>query len=125
MGTVNANGDAERVPIQTLLTGLTDRVALIQQAHDFHPVGVRALLPPYYTASEIMDKTLMPTAAALDATNLTVLDRTYQGKQVSVLRLLVLVIVVALSLLGVLVTVQLLPRARPSSPRCGHLGCTL
>src|SRR5262249_18848795 len=99
-------GDAERVPIRTLLMGLTDYVAMVQKARDFHPAGMRALLPAYRDASEIMDKTLRPAAEALDKANLTVLDRTYKAKRSAGWRFLLLISVSALSLLGALVAVQ-------------------
>src|SRR5262249_47489034 len=99
-------GDAERIPIRTLLMGLADYVAMVQKARDFHPVGMRALLPVYRDASETMDKTLQPAAEALDKANLTVLDRTYKAKQAAGLRFLLVISVSALSLLGALEAVQ-------------------
>src|SRR5262249_1896717 len=99
-------GDAERVPIRTLLMGLADYIAMVQKARDVHPAGPRALLPAYRDASAIMDTTLQPAAAALDQANLTVLDRTYKAKQSAGLRLLLVISVSALSLIGALVAVQ-------------------
>ena len=101
-------GDAERIPIQTLQLGLGEYIAKIQQARDFHTrEDAAAILVAYRTSAEVLDKTLLPAADALDRANLEVLNRTYAAKNFASRGYLVFVVVSGLALIAVLVAIQL------------------
>lgn len=102
-------GDKERKPIQTLQLGVGDYIAQLQQARDFNAQhNTVAMLNAYRQASNIMDKTLLPAADALDKANLDELDRIYSEQKVGVGRSLFFITIVGLATLIVLIGLQIL-----------------
>lgn len=101
-------GDAERKPIQTLQLAQGEYIAKIQQARDFNERGdANGVLMSYRAAAEIMDKTLLPAADALDKANSDELQNVYEAQQSATARSLFFVVISGLLLIAVLVIIQL------------------
>ena len=101
-------GDAEEIPIRKMQLVLGDYIAQIQRAKLFNEQGnVAGILDTYRQAAEIMDKTLLPEADALDEANWKELEKTYISEQSIATRSLFFVVVTSLLLIGGLVTIQL------------------
>jgi hypothetical protein len=102
-------GDAERQPIITLQLNLGRYMEKVQKARDFNAFGNReaATLAAYREAAEIMDKTLIPAADALNKANLQELERTYAQEQFSASKSLFLIIVSGLLVTATLVSLQI------------------
>jgi hypothetical protein len=101
-------GDAERKPIQTLQLALGEYIAKLQEARDAHQRGdATGTLSAYREAVEIMDKTLLPAADALDKANSAELENTYTQQKLVSGGSLLFVIIWGLLLLGLLVALQL------------------
>ncbi|HEY9711542.1 MAG TPA: hypothetical protein V6D48_25260, partial [Oculatellaceae cyanobacterium] len=79
----------------------------IQRARDFNERGdANGVVLTYRAAAEIMDKTLLPAADALDTANSNELENVYKVQQSATGRSLFLVVISGLLLIGVLVTIQ-------------------
>lgn len=101
-------GDAERKPIQTLQLAVGDYMMKLQQAKDFNERGdANGVLMSYRAAAQIMDKTLLPAADALDKANSEELKQTYLAERFASGRSLFVIIIFGLLLIGVLVALQL------------------
>lgn len=101
-------GDAEKIPIQTIVEGLGKYMEKIQQARDFNERGdINGVLIAYREAAEIMDKTLLPAAENLANANLEQLNKSYDREQFAAGRSLFFVIISGLLLMGTLVGIQL------------------
>ncbi len=100
-------GDAERKPIQTLQLAQGEYIAKIQQARDFNQRGdANGVVLTYRAAAEIMDKTLLPAADALDKANSDELEHVYNMQQFTTGRSVFLIVISGLLLIGVLVIIQ-------------------
>jgi hypothetical protein len=102
-------GDAERQPIITLQLNLGRYMEKVQKARDFNAFGNKeaATLAAYREAAEIMDKTLIPAADALNKANQQELERTYAQEQFSASKSLFLIIVSGLLVTATLVSLQI------------------
>jgi hypothetical protein len=106
-------GDAEKIPIQTIVDGVGRYMEKIQQARDFNASGdTNGVITAYREAAEIMDKTLLPAADELAKVNLEQLDKSYDRDQFAVGRSLFFVIISGLLLIGTLVGIQLFLKYR-------------
>lgn len=101
-------GDAEKIPIQTIVEGVGKYMEKIQQARDFNANGdTNGVITTYREAAEIMDKTLLPAADQLANANLEQLDKSYARERFAAGRSLFFVIISGLLLMGTLVGIQL------------------
>ena len=99
-------GDAERVPLQTLMNGLGPYEAAVARARLLHERGDPAFLAEHETADRIMHHTLLKAATALDDANRKALDEEYEQQQRTSWLGLLGVLLSGGLLLGVLVVVQ-------------------
>ena len=100
-------GDEERKPIQTLQLVSQDYIAKLQQARDFHADGKETeAIAAYRSASEILDKTLLPAADELDRVNTDQLNIAYGQQSMMIGSLLFLIVISGGLLLAVLVGLQ-------------------
>ncbi|HAJ59324.1 MAG TPA: hypothetical protein DCP31_08690 [Cyanobacteria bacterium UBA8543] len=103
----NITYNDERQPIQTLQLAQGEYIAKIQRARDFNERGdANGVVVTYREAAEIMDKTLLPAADALDKANSTQLEQVYAAQQLATGRSLFPVVIFGLFLIGVLVKIQ-------------------
>lgn len=103
----NITYEAERKPILNLQLAQGEYIAKIQRARDFNERGdANGVVLTYRAAAEIMDKTLLPAADALDTANSNELENVYKVQQSATGRSLFLVVISGLLLIGVLVTIQ-------------------
>lgn len=101
-------GDAERVPIRTILQGLGDYDAFVAQAGVFHKRGGDPeVLPAYHQASSMMHSTLFPAADALDKANSDMLTQIYAQQTAASSRASALVWVTGILLIAALAGLQL------------------
>ncbi len=101
-------GEAERVPIKTLIVNLADYRLKVHDARTAHGQGnTTEMLKQYQAAIDILDNTLLPAADALDRTNLSALDKTYRQERFTSGGALFFVILSSLGLIGSLVVLQL------------------
>ncbi len=101
-------GDAERIPIQTLQIRLSDYIAKVQQARDFHQRrDLAGVLNAYRASAELIDQKLSPAADQLLAANQEALNRTYEQQWGTSVRSLFFIIISTLILLGTLIILQL------------------
>jgi len=101
-------GDKERKPIETMQLGFGKYVAKIQQARDSHARGdANAVLVAYRAAAEIMDKTLLPAADALDEVNLQAIEKIYAEEKFASGGFLLFIIISGVGLISILLTLQL------------------
>jgi hypothetical protein len=70
-------GDAERVPIRTMLQGLGPYEGALSQARLLHDRGDPAFVDPLRRADALLTDTLLPAAVALDQANRQALDAGY------------------------------------------------
>jgi hypothetical protein len=99
-------GDAERVPIRTLATGLSSYAAQIQRAIDLRHVKDPAFLDAYRAAALEMDGTLLPAATELDHANRSVFDQTWADQQKWSSASMLFLVLAILALIGVLISLQ-------------------
>lgn len=101
-------GEAERQPIETIISGINEYIQKIQQARDAKARGdTDAVLTAYRDATKIIDDRLLPTADALDKVNSDELEKTYARERFAADRSLFLVVISGSILLGILVGIQL------------------
>lgn len=106
--TQNITYKEERQLIETLQLSLGGYLQKIQQARDFNAQGnTAAVLATYRKSSEIIDKTLLPTADQLDVVNSKELESTYSQQQVVSRGSLFFITVSGLLLLAVLAGQQI------------------
>jgi hypothetical protein len=74
-------GDAERIPLQTLASGLSAYERQVQRARDFRTQNADAARAAYREAGSTMSGALLTAAEALDRANRAELDRSYQHLQ--------------------------------------------
>lgn len=104
----NITYDEEDKIILTLQVKLGEYLTKIQQVRDFHARNDKnGVLLHYREAADLIDKTLLPTAANLNEVNWKALDRTYGDEQFASARSLFLVVISSLLLIGILVNIQL------------------
>jgi hypothetical protein len=99
-------GDAERVPIRTMLQGLGPYEGAIAQARLLQDRGDPAFVEPLRRADALLTNTLLPAADALDRANCQALDAGYDRARRAGSGGLVGLLVSGLAALGVLVMTQ-------------------
>jgi hypothetical protein len=101
-------GDSERIPIQTLFVRLGDYHIKIHEAGIFQKQkNEAAVLAAYRAGAEVIDRSLLPAAEALDRTNREALNRVYGEQKFVAGRFLFFVLISGLGLLGVLIALQI------------------
>lgn len=101
-------GDAEKIPIQTIVEGVGKYMEKIQQARDLNYRGdTNGVIAAYREAAEIMDNKLLPAADKLANVNLEQLEKSYDRERFAAGRSLVFIIISGLLLMGTLVGIQL------------------
>jgi len=105
-------GDAERVPIQNLLDGLSEYDDSIARAEALHRHGADEYLPPLRDATSILDQKLCPAADALDKANQDSLTYAYTQDQSTAQWSTVLMVICGIAILAGLLGVQLLIQRR-------------
>lgn len=99
-------GDAERVPLRTLLNALGEYEAAVAQALVLHERKDSGFLQKQREADRLMQGTLLPAAAALDQANRAALDQGYTEQQRSSWLTLAGVLATGGMLLASLIAVQ-------------------
>jgi hypothetical protein len=99
-------GDAERVPIRTLLNALGAYEGAVAQARVLHQQGDAGYLDKYREADTLLHGTLLPAADALDEANRKALNESYARQQASTGWALAVVVVSGAALLGALAATQ-------------------
>jgi hypothetical protein len=106
-------GDAERQPIEMLQVELGNYMMMVQKARDHHQRGdTNAMFAAYRTSAEVMDNTLLPTAAILDEVNWREMERIYTQQQHARTNSIGLILLSGAGLVGVLVALQLFLNVR-------------
>ena len=106
-------GDAERKRIETLQLELGNYMMMVQKARDHHQRGdATAMLAAYRLSADLIDKTLLPTAAELDEVNWRELEPIYAQQQKNGIGSIGLILLSGAGLVGVLVSLQLFLNVR-------------
>jgi hypothetical protein len=100
-------GDAERIPIRTMLEGLASYEGAIAQARLLHARNDPGFVEPLRQADALLTDTLLPAADALDRANREALDAGYDHARGSDTWAWVWLVLSGLVALGVLVGTQL------------------
>ncbi|HMD61472.1 MAG TPA: hypothetical protein VKG78_08580, partial [Opitutaceae bacterium] len=99
-------GDAERIPIKTLIQELGHYEELVAQARILHERGDPGFLPNHREADRVMHTTLLPAADGLDNANRAALDLGYATQRASSWRAMAWVALTGTALIGALVATQ-------------------
>ena len=119
-------GDAERIPLQTIATGISLYERSAQRARDLRAGDPAQALAAYREATMTMEKTLLPAATALDAANRQELDKGYSGLKTASVVSQIAVLFTGALLIGVLAWTQMfLARRTRRAINLMLLGATL
>jgi hypothetical protein len=99
-------GDAERIPIKTLIQELGHYEELVAQARILHERGDPGFIPKHREADHVMHTTLLPAADALDNANRAALDLCYATQRALSWRTMAWVVLMGTALIGALTATQ-------------------